>query len=186
MKYVPLVRKTLTKFRPLFLARTNWNKILPRESSVRMMLLPMQSLYVQNFKIRDGFSSKIPVFLKVIFEVQKLASVVLEISLNDMSRVAYKSSKFSVSTQLKWYLLIYSLEMWWTKQHTTFEFQKVVLQKKSVRKKKYRHSHFLISKPGRHHQHSDNFNFFIAILIIYAVNFLCWTWKFGEKRWRSR
>ena len=109
MKYVPLVRKTLTKFRPLFLARTNWNKILPRESSVRMMLLPMQSLYVQNFKIRDGFSSKIPVFLKVIFEVQKLASVVLEISLNDMSRVAHKSSKFSVSTQLyfKWYLLIY-------------------------------------------------------------------------------
>ena len=151
-----------------------------------MMLLPMQSLYVQNFKIRDGFSSKIPVFLKVIFEVQKLASVVLEISLNDMSRVAHKSSKFSVSTQLKWYLLIYSLEMWWTKQHTTFEFQKVVFQKKSVRKKKYRHSHFLISKPGRHHQHSDNFNFFfIAILIIYAVNFLCWTWKFGEKRWRS-
>ena len=147
MKYVPLVRKTLTKFRPLFLARTNWNKILPRESSVRMMLLPMQSLYVQNFKIRDGFSFKIPVFLKVIFEVQKLASVVLEISLNDMSRVAHKSSKFSVSTQLKWYLLIYSLEMWWTKQHTTFEFQK-----KSVRKKKYRHSYFLISKPIRYHQ----------------------------------
>ena len=109
MKYVPLVRKTLTKFRPLFLARTNWNKILPRESSVRMMLLPMQSLYVQNFKIRDGFSFKIPVFLKVIFEVQKLALVVLEISLNDMSRVAHKSSKFSVSTQLyfKWHLLIY-------------------------------------------------------------------------------
>ena len=50
-----------------------------------MMLLPMQSLYVQNFKIRDGFSSKIPVLLKVIFEVQKLASVVLEISLNDMT-----------------------------------------------------------------------------------------------------
>ena len=109
LKYIPLVRKSLTKFRPLFLARTNWNKILPRESSVRMMLLPMQSLYVQNFKIRDGFSFKIPVFLKVIFEVQKLALVVLEISLNDMSRVAHKSSKFSVSTQLyfKWYLLIY-------------------------------------------------------------------------------
>ena len=78
-----------------------------------MMLLPMQSLYVQNFKIRDGFSSKIPVFLKVIFEIQKLASVVLEISMNDMSRVAliraqnFQSRPNSSGT----YLYIYSLEM---------------------------------------------------------------------------